>query len=98
MTRPTSPQDDRGAPEAPGAVSGGLWLSRQDVAALLRCHVNHVDRLRAELASARQQLRAQRRVIADLQAEVARRTVTHRRIVDGGVGGRRERRELERAA
>ena len=64
------------------------------------CLDHHVTiaSLRAELAAARQSIRAQRRVIADLQAEVARRTVTHRRIADGGVGGRRERRELERAA
>lgn len=62
--------------------------------------------LRAELASARQQLRAQRRVIADLQREVSLlrsrqrqpAAITHRRIVDGGVGGRAERRALRAAA
>lgn len=62
--------------------------------------------LRAELDSARQQLRAQRRVIADLQRDVSLlrsrqrqpAAITHRRIVDGGIGGRAERRELRRAA
>lgn len=64
------------------------------------CLDHHVTiaSLRAELDSARQQVRAQRRVIADLQAEVARRTVTHRRRSDGGKGGVRERRDIERAA
>ena len=62
--------------------------------------------LRAELAGARQQLKAQRRVIADLQREVSLlrsrqrvpQAVSHRRMADGGIGGRAERRALRDAA
>lgn len=77
--------------------------ARNDARDRHACLDHHVTiaSLRAELAAARQSIRAQRRVIADLQAEVARlaaRTVTHRRIVDGGIGGKRERQRLERAA
>lgn len=59
--------------------------------------------LRAELESARRQLRQQQRTIADLERELARlrskpALVTHRRIRDGGIGGRAEAREMRRKA
>ena len=77
----------------------------RDRRACLDHHVT-IASLRAELASARQSIRAQRRVIADLERERSRlasivnapRVVTHRRRADGGIGGKRERREMRSIA